>query len=304
MSASNAAVAQLVRAPACHAGGCRFKSGQPRQRLKIPERPLNRAVFLVKVVLFYPMKVISLNSWGGRMTKQFSDFITEQMSSTDVFCFQEVLKGGRGLTKREEFKSEYEDISAILSHFTGYFFSYGEGGYYQEPMNDLDFQYGIACFVRSNLTQSLGKGITLYDLSKKWSDYTGGFAAGAALAVLVEDKVVVNVHGFWQGGIKEDTEAKLEQSRLLIELADSFEGKKVICGDFNLLPQTQSIQLFRDRYQDLIQVYDIRDTRGALYRKELRYSDYAFVDNTLSVKSFSVPPIEASDHLPLFIDLG
>jgi endonuclease/exonuclease/phosphatase family metal-dependent hydrolase len=121
--------------------------------------------------------------------------------------------------------------------------------------------------------------------------------------VLVEDRVIVNVHGFWQGGIKEDTEAKLEQSRMVMELANSFDGKKIICGDFNLLPNTKSIKMFRDNYQDLIEMYDVRDTRGALYMKELRYSDYAFIDKSLSMTAFSVPTVGVSDHLPLIIEL-
>ena len=249
------------------------------------------------------MRIVSLNSWGAQMAEPFFVFVTEQAPSVDVFCFQEVLRGGSGLTKRNERKDQYEQMAAILPDFTGYFFPYGEGGYYQESLASMDFEFGVACFVRTSMRQSLGKGISLVDLRRKWNDYSGGFAAGAALAVLVEDMVVVNVHGFWQGGIKEDTEAKIEQSKQLLELARMFEGKKIICGDFNLLPHTNSIQMFRDKYQDLIKVYDIQDTRGILYTKEHRYSDYAFVDKALVVQSFSVPNMSVSDHLPLLISL-
>lgn len=248
------------------------------------------------------MKLISLNSWGGRITRPLFDYIKQNTDSVDVFCFQEVLKGGIGKTSRYELKSVYEDISKILVNYTGYFFEYGEGGYYSESIKGLGFEYGIACFVKKNLKQSFGGGVTLYDLEKKWNDYSGKFAAGASFVVLVEDYVITNVHGLWQGGIKKDTEAKIEQSKHIIDLAKMFEGKKIICGDFNLLPDTKAIQMLRDGYTDLIQKYNIKDTRGSLYTKELRYSDYMFSDKGIVVRNFAVPNTSVSDHLPLVIE--
>jgi endonuclease/exonuclease/phosphatase family metal-dependent hydrolase len=59
-----------------------------------------------------------------------------------------------------------------------------------------------------------------------------------------------------------------------------------------------------DKYKNLIQEYSIKDTRGDLYTKEIRYSDYAFTDKTVSIKSFTLPNITISDHLPLVIDFS
>ena len=143
----------------------------------------------------------------------------------------------------------------------------------------------------------------MYDPERKWNDYSGRFAAGTSLAVLVENYVVVNVHGLWQGSIKEDTEAKIEQSKKVIGLAEMFPGKKIIVGDFNLLPHTKSIQMLGEKYDDLIHKNSIRDTRGSLYTKELRYSDYAFTDKSVAVRDFSVPNVSISDHLPLLLDV-
>lgn len=249
------------------------------------------------------MKVVSLNTWGGRINDSLLAFVRDRAASTHIFCLQEVLSGGYGKTPRGEMKSGFEDISASLPDHTGYFFEYGEGGYYSESLAKADFKYGIACFVRKGLKQSFGGGATLYDLDRTWSDYSGRFAAGTSMAVLVEDYVIVNVHGMWQGSIKEDTEAKLEQSKKILELANMFAGKRIICGDFNLLPHTKSIQMIADKYANLIDQYRVTDTRGPLYSKELRYSDYMFTDPLIKVDSFEVPAIEVSDHLPLIMDV-
>ena len=171
------------------------------------------------------MKLITLNTWGCRIDEPLFEYIQKHSESTDIFCFQEVLKGGVGKTNREEIKSEFEDISRILSDHTSYFSEYGEGGYYSESSKNLDFKYGIACFVRSNLKQNFVAGITLYDPEIKWSDYSGRFAAGAALLITVEDYAVMNAHGLWQGSIKTDTEAKIKQSEKIINLAEKTEGK-------------------------------------------------------------------------------
>lgn len=245
---------------------------------------------------------MSLNTWGCRIREPIFEFIKNNAESTDIFCFQEILKGGNGVTSRDEIKSAYEDISQMLQTHTSYFSEYGEGGYYSESSKDLDFKYGIACFVRSNLQQSFVESVKLYDPEIKWSDYSGRFAVGAALALVVEDYAIVNVHGLWQGSIKGDTEAKIEQSKKIIELAEKTNGGKVICGDFNLLPETRSIKMLGDQYKNLIQEYEITDTRGSLYPKELRYSDYAFIDKNITANDFSVPNLNVSDHLPLVLN--
>ncbi len=247
------------------------------------------------------MKTICLNTWGCRESESLFKFIKEN-NSADIYCFQEVLKSGIGKTSRDELKSGYEDIAKLLPNHKGYFSEYGEGGYYSEKSRDLDFKYGIACFVNSKLNQKFVQGVRLYDLETKWTDYSGRFAAGAAMAVEAGDYAVLNIHGLWQGGIKKDTEAKLVQSKQIISLAEIANGKKIICGDFNLLPETKSIQMLGDVYTDLIQKYKIVSTRSTLYPKELRYSDYAFVDSNISINRFLVPDVTISDHLPLVID--
>jgi endonuclease/exonuclease/phosphatase family metal-dependent hydrolase len=248
------------------------------------------------------MKLITLNTWGGTLYEPLVEFIKKHSVDTDVFCFQEILEGGKGKTSRDEIKNEYEEISRILQDYTGYFSEYGEGGYYSESSKNLDFKYGVACFVRNTLNGNFVEAITLYDLQKKWNDYSGRFAAGVAQMIEVEDYAIVNVHGLWQGSIKIDTEAKIEQSIKIINLADKAKGKKVICGDFNLLPETKSIHMLGEKYKDLIKEYEITDTRSSLYAKEIKYSDYAFLDKEVTINNFSVPDLNVSDHLPLLLE--
>ena len=248
------------------------------------------------------MTLLSLATWGCRIKEPIFEYIRKNSESTDIFCFQEILKGGTGKTERGETKSAYEDIAKLLPNYVGYFSEYGEGGYFSESSKNLDFKYGIACFVRTNLKQSFAETVRLFEPERKWNDYSGRFAAGVALAIQVENYAVINVHGLWQGSIKTDTEAKIEQSKKVLTLAQKTEGQKIICGDFNLLPDTKSIKMLGDKYKNLIKEYGIKNTRSSLYPKEIRYADYAFTDKDITVNDFSVPDLNVSDHLPLVLD--
>ncbi len=249
------------------------------------------------------MKLVSLNIWGGKISDPLVVFIKEHALETDVFCFQEVLKGGTGKTAREEMKDCYERIVGLLPGHTSYFSGYGEGGYYSESLKGLDFDYGVACFVKKNLKQSLVGSVTLYDLGTKWNDYDGGFAAGASIAVNVAGHVIVNVHGLWQGSIKKDSEARFEQSKRILSLASKVTGKEIICGDFNLEPDTKSIGMIEGLpTRNLIKEYGITSTRSSHYKKPLRFSDYMLVSPEVDVVDFKVLSDEVSDHLPLYLE--
>lgn len=251
------------------------------------------------------MKLISLNIWGGKIAEPLIAFIEKKALDTDIFCFQEVLKGGAGETSRGEMKDCYERIGSILANHIGYFWGYGEGGYYSENLKGLDFDYGVACFAKKNQEQSLIGGATLYDLETKWSDYDGGFAAGASLAINVAGRAIVNVHGLWQGSMKKDSEARFEQSRRILDLASKNDGKKIICGDFNLEPDTKSIGMIENLpTRNLIKEYGVKSTRSSHYKKELKFADYTLVSPEIDVIDFKVLPDEVSDHLAMYLEFN
>ena len=248
------------------------------------------------------MKIISLNVWGGRFFESLISFLKQNIYDTDIFCFQEILSGGKGQTNRGEIKSLYEDMGNILIDYYGYFSEYGEGGYYGENSKNLDFKYGIAIFARKKHEQSFFQNITLYDSERKWLDYNGRFAAGAAMAINILDTAIINVHGLWLERGKEDTEARIEQSKRIINLASKINRRKIICGDFNLKPDTESIKILEQNMINLIKEFGITSTRSILYTKAERYADYIFISPDIKISHFEVLQDVVSDHLPLFLE--
>ena len=115
---------------------------------------------------------------------------------------------------------------------------------------------------------------------------------------------VINFHGLWNGKGKTDTEDRLNQSKNIIKFIKSLKGKIVLCGDFNLLPDTQSIKLFESAgLINLIKEHGIKSTRTSLYTKAEKFADYVFVTPDIKVKDFKVLPDEVSDHTALLLTI-
>jgi len=121
---------------------------------------------------------------------------------------------------------------------------------------------------------------------------------------------ICNVHGVaYAADNKLDNPARLEQSRVLIDFFGPLSGQKIIGGDFNILPDTDSIRAFATGgYVDLIKQFNIQATRNRFSwdlhpGSKQYYSDYVFISPDVKVQNFVVPQNEISDHLPIILDI-
>lgn len=141
------------------------------------------------------------------------------------------------------------------------------------------------------------------------SDPGTGLALAAKLQVGSEHLGVVSVHGVPCTGDKLESEGRLRQTRQLLEWLKGQSIPPIVCGDFNLYPATKSVQKFAAAgYRDLVKEYQIATTRNRLAWEKWPnnmqlYADYTFVSPSVTVADFRVLAIEASDHLPMIIDV-
>jgi endonuclease/exonuclease/phosphatase family metal-dependent hydrolase len=115
---------------------------------------------------------------------------------------------------------------------------------------------------------------------------------------------VMNVHGLWNGKGKTDTPERIAQSQRIREFMDTVDSQKILCGDFNLRPDTKSVEIITNGMNDLIKTFHITSTRTSLYGKDEQFVDYIFVSPDVNVKEFKVLPDEVSDHSPLFLEVA
>lgn len=225
------------------------------------------------------MKIIFLNTWKGQTGEAFLEFVRDHASTTDIFCFQEAH--GEVQSMCSTFLPDHMPIIAQKPSSKGYTFDQVT---YLGPTARL-----LSSSVIFPLTSAIGFGL-----------YT---------EIAVGDIVlhVVNFHGSSHPVNKLDDDTRLQASREIIRFMSKMPGPKIIGGDFNLLPETHSIQMFEEfGYHNLIRLHNISTTRNRLawrYAIKQDYADYVFTSGDVGVKNFSVPKNEVSDHLPLILEI-
>ncbi|MEX0932499.1 MAG: endonuclease/exonuclease/phosphatase family protein [Candidatus Pacearchaeota archaeon] len=252
------------------------------------------------------MKLITLNTWGGRAGKErILDFFKKN-KKIDIFCLQEVWSaphthldghdaGGVPIDHNNIMTHGMQDISETLSEHVGYF---------RPHFGD---NYGLMMFVRKGLEVVAEGEIFVYKEKGYVPDGDIGNHARNIqyVTLLIDDKpvTIINFHGLWNGKGKTDTEDRLNQSKNIIKFINSLNGECILCGDFNLLPTTKSIELFEGSgLINLIREYDIKSTRTSHYEKPEKHADYIFISKNVKVKKFEVLPDEVSDHAPILLE--
>ncbi len=246
------------------------------------------------------MKILSLNTWGGRAGHQgILDFLKKH-TDVDIFCLQEIWQGG------EEYAQEWSDkmdtemfasISNCLSEYVGFF---------RPHWGDF---FGLAIFVKRDL-KIIEEGEIFVFKNKenslgKWSGNHPRNLQYITIETKYGLRTILNFHGLWTGGGKEDTDERILQSTNIINFIRSISNPVVLCGDFNLLPETKSLKMFSlSGLRDLINEFGITSTRSSHYTKPAKFADYVFVSKEIEVKYFRVLPDEVSDHLALILEIA
>jgi endonuclease/exonuclease/phosphatase family metal-dependent hydrolase len=115
---------------------------------------------------------------------------------------------------------------------------------------------------------------------------------------------VINYHGIWTKD-KLGNERTLSACQKIKDLALEAKGQVIICGDFNLFPDTPSMKVFQTNFISLVDRYNIRATRPSsneLNGQDRNVVDYILLSRNVKVKSFNVLGTDVSDHLPLVLE--
>jgi endonuclease/exonuclease/phosphatase (EEP) superfamily protein YafD len=228
------------------------------------------------------MKLVFLNVWDAKVEEGVRAFVGKHSADTDVFCFQEA--GDKMKHLCEQMLPNYVATSEY------------------KYLNEQDYFSQLTCVrksleverVRPLMKETPGTGLGIY---------TRVGSGDHALSVC-------NFHGVSKPGDKLDTPERLLQSREIMGFFEGVEGPKILGGDFNLDPSSDSVRMFEDSgYRNLIKEFNIRTTRNRLVwerhpGREQYFSDYVFVSPDVQVKDFSVEDIEISDHLPMILNVA
>lgn len=226
------------------------------------------------------LQILSLNVERGALCENLLDYIRGYLPEVSVFCFQETDGGILPFIDdmlRDDFNGYHALKPAEPNPFT--LSTYIRKDIQVEEVDSL---------YEDNFESDVGL-VMFFDLCTK---------DGARLNV-------ANVYGAPYPGNKLDTSGRLKVTRELVERGKELNYPQVLIGDFNLLPEAQSVREFAaNGYRDLIDEYKIPTTRNERAWKRYPdspqlYADYAFVRGDSMRCDFAVDDVMVSDHLPL-----
>lgn len=249
------------------------------------------------------MRIISLNTWGGRGGKENLLNFFRKNKDVDIFCLQEMWNGGEQMGGKITGGAVLEnivyrlipEIQNILADHNVYF---------RPHYHDW---YGLAVFVKKDLKVIEDGELFVYkDRGYTDPEEEGNHARNIQWLTFdtkVGPRTVINFHGLWNGQGKNDSDDRLLQSDNIINFLKNLKTPHVMCGDFNLRPDTKSVKKFEDfGLRNLIKEYGITSTRTSLYTKSEKFADYTFVSKEIKVNDFKILPDEVSDHAAMFVD--
>ena len=252
------------------------------------------------------MKVVSLNIWGGLAGKEKLLAFFRKHEDVDIFCLQEVwsaphalppdtMVGGKRFGDLDLMTDSMQKISESLPDHNPFF----------RPQYRDNF--GLMMLVKKDL-EIITEGEFFVHKEKGYGGQgdIGLHARNVQFVNVVTkngNRSVLNFHGLWNGKGKGDSDERLIQSDKIIQFTKTLPDPLVLCGDFNLLPETESLKKLGDSgLRDLIKEYGITSTRTSFYTKPEKFADYAFASPKIKVHDFKVLPDEVSDHSALYLE--
>lgn len=261
------------------------------------------------------MKLISLNTWGGKFFESLVDFIKQYSPETDIFCFQEILDTKSNIKQNNGIRTNLlQEIKDILPDFEVFYFPVIKGFDDEAKPVDFDLSVGQAIFIKksikvnSNEDYFITKKSDYHNLKEDFSNLPTPLQY-INLALNKKTYSIFNFHGIPFPGDKLDSEERLAEAKKIKTILNNQKGLKILVGDFNLLPQTECIKIIEKDMKNLINEFRIQRTRSKLspfYGREdfQKFADYIFVSKEIKVKNFEVPKIEISDHLPMILEFS
>lgn len=246
------------------------------------------------------MKIVCLNVWGGRLLPQISEFLRSR-TDVDIFCFQEVYSEAEG---KDDIWTDGPDLNT-LAGLTAALPDYDV--YYHPHLEDW---WGLAMFVRKSITvtDSGEHFVHLFKGHNLEIEKLGHTAKNLQYVTMQKESkkiTILNFHGLWNGMGKDDTPERILQSKEIVSFLKGLEHEYVLCGDFNLSPETESMRILETELsvRSLIKEYGINSTRTALYTKPNKFADYILVSKGLEVSDFAVLEEVLSDHAALYVEV-
>lgn len=240
------------------------------------------------------MRLLQLNAWTIRLATRIEDMVAKE--APDIIALQETFESDADLgffptltelADKLRFQHRYhspvygvqfmaskpEFGNAIISNL-----AFGERQTrftnleYKESMSLEDDDYNVRNFQHVTINDQDGRQVH-----------------------------IINHHGYHVPGHKNGNDFTKKACQQITDYAKQLEGAVIISGDFNLLPDSESIEIINKDFRNLTKEYDLQTTRTDLTHKT-EPCDFMFVNDNIEVNDFYASDVVASDHQGLVLD--
>lgn len=232
--------------------------------------------------------------WQGRLERVLLKHL--EKSGVDFACMQEAVQyNGRSLG----LISSYHKIGNSLG-LTEQFFS----KLISSKLGDKELAFGNVVYSNIPFTQTstvFTRGEYKNDFNFDEDDYNIRAFQHVQLEVDGKKLNLLNHHGHHIDSHKLGDDETMRQVSQIIEYIKHLEGSVILCGDFNLSPESDSIKRINEDLVNLSVEHKLKTTRSKLtYKNEV--CDYIFVSSDIKVNSFVMDDTIISDHNALILD--
>lgn len=247
------------------------------------------------------VKILQINTWGGRIKDGLSNFISE--GNYDVVCMQEA-SWGKG--SESDFLTAFIDTVDKIKEQGKFDFDF------RSPHYGITLLDGKACYEAGNTILSkipfkkteekvlLGEYI-LADSLPNYEKAVNDHQYTAQKVVLENGLALFNYHGYW---IKDPlgNEKSVECMKEVADMIKDEELPKVLCGDLNVISSAPCMREL-DFLTDLTAKHDLKTTlRNIRFKKDVP-CDHILISDNLSYENFQVISAPVSDHMALSIEI-
>ena len=242
------------------------------------------------------MKLLQLNAWGGRLEPQIGDLLKTE--NPDIVCLQEAIsfrKDGSGL---------FITIENIQENYDLPFMGFG-------PVFSFNYMKGTAQFGNCILSRfPIKKTEVIFTHQEHkdnfmWQEDSSNMRNFVHAEVQINGRTchIITHHGFWILEHKNGNQETLKQTKMIADYIGELSGPTILTGDFNLVPQSPSLQQLNKLLTNLCITHKLKTTRTNLtYKTET--CDYIFVNDEVNVDNFQALEKVVSDHKALSLEFN
>jgi endonuclease/exonuclease/phosphatase family metal-dependent hydrolase len=253
------------------------------------------------------MKLISLNTFKGKFLPQIIEYLKKE--DPDFIALQEVWSCEA--QKENPFTTEYDtynSLQLILNSFNEYYYHYSP--VLKTLKQEYEVEQGNLILSKIQIDKKETHFINLeYDNSFVFPPpgvpYENEPRCMQSIRCKIKDShlLVTNLHALYQiNDYKGDSERVSKMIQKILSNLD-MNGPLILCGDFNLLPDTKAMKSFKGKLRNLTVESGEESTKTSISKKA-HVIDYVLVSEKINVLNFEVPDIVISDHKPLVLDFG